>query len=147
MSTIVRTEKYQRGVFGTVFKWAFIAFNILMVAWLVTGMNSVSQMTANSDAARAGHAIGATIAFSMVLGIWMMGDIILGVLVLLTRGDKIVVEQSAYGNAGKSSQASFGSNADELIAQYKQELNTAKPPAPSTPARGAVGPTTFGKRS
>lgn len=147
MSTIVRTEKYQRGVFGTLIKWVFIAFNILMVVWLFSAMSSVSQMTSNSDAARAGHAIGATIGFSMLLGIWMMGDIVLGVLVLLTRGNKIIVEQSEFGSASRSSEASFGSNADELIAQYKQELNTAKPTMPSMPTRGAAGPTTFGKRN
>jgi hypothetical protein len=72
MSTVIRTEKRQRSAFGQIVKWIFIAFNVLV--WLVSAMSAVSQLTPDSDAARAGHAIGAAIGFSMVLSIWVMGD-------------------------------------------------------------------------
>jgi hypothetical protein len=47
---------------------------------------------ATSEAERAGTALGATIGLGMVIGIWMCGAVILGLLVLLTPGKKIITE-------------------------------------------------------
>ena len=41
--------------------------------------------TATTDAEKAGTAIGATLGFGMLMGIWVFGDIILGLLVLFTK--------------------------------------------------------------
>ena len=97
MATIVRTEKRQRSAFGKLIKWAFIGFNVLMIVWIISGMSAVSNIAVDTEAARAGRAIGATIGFSMILGIWMMGVVILGLFVLLTRGDKVIVEETSGG--------------------------------------------------
>lgn len=94
MATTIRTEKYQRGVFGTLIKWIFIAYNVLMLIWLIGGIASVSSIQANSDAERAGAAIGATIGVSMILTLWFFGAVILGLFTLLTRGNKVIVEES-----------------------------------------------------
>ncbi len=149
MPTVIRTEKRQRSAFGQIVKWIFIAFNALMLVWLVSGMNAVSQLTPDSDAARAGHAIGAAIGFSMVLSIWVMGDLILGLFVLLTRGNKVIVEETAggYRDSGNSSQESSagGMDADAVIARYMQRQQ-----AETTQARAVSSPTTaqqgFGRR-
>lgn len=80
-------RKPKRGVFGKLLKWLFILFNLLMIAWVIGGMISVSEVaeTAQSDAEQAGAAIGATLGMGMLLGLWVLGDLILGILVLFTR--------------------------------------------------------------
>lgn len=79
-------RKAKRGFFGKIFKWGFIGFNILMAIWLFGGMGAATDgMDAMSEAEQAGTAIGAGIAGTMILGVWVVGDIILGLFVLFTR--------------------------------------------------------------
>src|ERR1700733_8452993 len=103
MATVIRKEKYQRGPFGKLVKWIFIAFNLLMLLSLISGLTSVSGIATNSEAERIGRDIGATIGVSMVLTLWIMGDTILGVAVLLTRGDKVIVEETIGDGPSRSS--------------------------------------------
>lgn len=72
---------------GKIFKWLFILFNVLMALWVIGGFLTVGDVvtTAQSDAEQAGAAIGATLGMGMLLGFWVVGDIILGLLVLFTR--------------------------------------------------------------
>jgi NADH:ubiquinone oxidoreductase subunit 6 (subunit J) len=95
MSRVVRTEVRERGAFGKLVKWTFILFNVLMLAWMLTTCASAGEMMnqAQSDAEQAGTAIGATVASGMLLFMWMAGVVILGALVLLTRGKKLIVEE------------------------------------------------------
>ncbi|WP_156453336.1 hypothetical protein [Polycladidibacter hongkongensis] len=46
-----------------------------------------------SDAESAGLAIGGTIGSGMLLTFWVLGDIILGLFVLFTRGKKVITEE------------------------------------------------------
>lgn len=80
-------RKPKRGFFGKLFKWCFILFNLLMALWLFSYFGSVGEVvsTSDSDAAQTGAAIGATIGTSMIMGFWVFGDIILGLLVLFTK--------------------------------------------------------------
>ncbi|MBA3395882.1 MAG: hypothetical protein H0T89_24840 [Deltaproteobacteria bacterium] len=80
-------NKPTRGVFGKLFKWSFIGFNVLMLIWLVSGMSAASKHveTAASDAEKAGATIGTALGAGVIVGIWVAGDIILGMLVLFTR--------------------------------------------------------------
>lgn len=80
-------KKPKRGIFGKLFKWIFILFNILMVVWLFAGFQTAAEVssTAGSDAESAGAAIGTAIGVSFILGIWVVGDIVLGLFVLFTR--------------------------------------------------------------
>lgn len=80
-------RKLRRGPIGFIIKWLFIIFNLLMLAWLVLGVGAAGDVmnTAQSEAERAGAAIGTGLGVGMVLTVWVMGDIILGLLVLLTR--------------------------------------------------------------
>ena len=120
MSTIVRTEKYQRSIFGQLVKWSFIAFNVLMLIWLVGGLGAVSNIQTQTAAERAGHVIGATLGFSIIVGIWLAGAVILGLFVLLTRGTKVIVEDKSYSrDTDDMFSSSDTTKADELIALYK----------------------------
>jgi hypothetical protein len=77
----------RRGVVGTLIKWTFIGFNVLMIWWLVAGMNAASKHidAAHGEAQKAGAAVGTALGASMIIGIWVAGAIILGLFVLFTR--------------------------------------------------------------
>lgn len=83
----IKLRKLRRSFFGKIVKWAFIGFNILMIAWLFDYFMRIGELSSsiNNDAEEAGAAIGATIGISMLLGIWGFGDIILGLFVVFTR--------------------------------------------------------------
>jgi hypothetical protein len=140
----VRIEKRERSAAGKLIKWAFIAFNLLMALWIVGGLHSVSQIPTHSTAEQIGAGIGTTLGVAMVLTIWVFGDLILGIPVLLTRGDKIITEQSIVSSATSMStfsDSSFDmSRVDERIAQLKAEASASLPkpnmPAPASPSFG-----------
>jgi len=57
-----------------------------MVAWLFGGMGAATEgMETMSEAERAGTAIGAGIGGFMVIVIWAIGDIILGLFMMMTQ--------------------------------------------------------------
>ena len=80
-------KKPKRSLGGKIIKWSFIIFNVLMLIWLITGMNAASDVyqTAASEAEKAGAAIGTGIGVFMIFVFWAIGDAILGILTLLTR--------------------------------------------------------------
>lgn len=92
MGRTVQTVTRQRSFFGKLVKWIFIGFNLLMIFWLITYWADIGGMVGDSmsDAEAAGAAIGGTIGTGLLLMIWVLGDIILGIMVLLTRGKTIV---------------------------------------------------------
>jgi hypothetical protein len=145
--TIVRTEKRERSIAGKFIKWAFVGFNILMVLWVFGGLHSVSQIQTHSTAEQIGRGIGATIGITLVLTLWALGDLILGVLVLVTRGNKVTIEESSVPSAPRSNSASESAfdlgRIDERIAQLKAQSaeNQASTRAPVTAA-----PQGFGRR-
>jgi hypothetical protein len=68
-----------------VIKWTFILWNILMIVWLISGLASASQLAVHNAAEETGRAIGTAIGVWMIMVVWMVGSIILGILVLLSR--------------------------------------------------------------
>ncbi len=71
-----------------VFMWFFLALQALFLLWLVWGVSKsasnggcISTDTACSTAAQVGTGLG----FVMVLALWMVVDVILGVIFLVTR--------------------------------------------------------------
>jgi hypothetical protein len=144
MSTVIRTEKYQRGPVGHIVKWLFIAFNVFMFLWLVSAIAAVSQLMPVPDDVRFGAAIGATVGFSVLLSIWLMGDLMLGLFVLLTRGDKVVVEETVEARGAQDS-GPRTMDPDAAVARYIEQMN-AKPQQPLRPGP-AVTPQGFGRRS
>lgn len=82
----VQLRKPKRGFFGKLIKWTFILFNVFMGWWLVAGMQAATKgMEATSGAEHAGAAIGTGLGAAMIIGLWVFGDIILGLFVLFTR--------------------------------------------------------------
>lgn len=83
-------RKPQRSFFGKIIKYAFIGFNILMLIWFISGMSTASEVVsaANSDAEQAGAAIGTGLGAMVIIFIWVVGDLILGIMTLLTRPKK-----------------------------------------------------------
>lgn len=95
MSRIVRTEVRKRGFFGKLIKYAFIAFNLLMIVFFIMGIDGLSEGAKDlqSDAEKAGYGLGAALGMGALLLIWALGDIILGLLVILTRGKTTIIEE------------------------------------------------------
>jgi hypothetical protein len=94
MSRIVRREVRKRGFFGWVFLLVFLGFNGLMLLWLGTYWANIAPLVnEGSEAAKAGGAIGGAIGTGMIMTLWLIGALITGLLALLTRGGKTVVEE------------------------------------------------------
>ncbi len=83
-------KKRKRTIFGKIIKYAFIGFNILMLIWLIGGMSNAAGgiSSLESDAEKAGAAVGTAIGAAMIFFIWISGAVILGILTLLTRPSK-----------------------------------------------------------
>jgi hypothetical protein len=81
----VTIRRARRGPIGLVIKWTFILWNILMIVWLISGLASASQLAVHNAAEETGRAIGTAIGVWMIMVVWMVGSIILGILVLLSR--------------------------------------------------------------
>ena len=96
MAKVIRTEKRQRGVFGQIAKWLFILFNVGMLIGVIAGLINGGNFTqtlhsqAEINAAGAGVAIG----IGLLLVFWAAGDIVLGLLVIFTRGKISIIEES-----------------------------------------------------
>ncbi|MGX7741541.1 hypothetical protein [Rhodopseudomonas parapalustris] len=95
MGKIVRREIRKRGFFGWVFLILFFAFNAIMLMWLISYWSILAQPDAATEAERLGKTIGGTIGSGALLMMWGLGDVILGMLALLTRGSKTIVEEVA----------------------------------------------------
>lgn len=70
--------------------WVVLAFNVLMVVWIGAGLVGVSDNCADEvgsalEACEAGTAIGASIGVAFLVMLWALGDVILGVIWLVTR--------------------------------------------------------------
>ncbi len=72
--------------------WVILAFNVLMLVWLVAGVGgAVSSSDCASEATKAlrraceaGTGVGATIGAGIIVFFWVAGDLILGVIWLVT---------------------------------------------------------------
>jgi hypothetical protein len=94
--TNVRTEVRKRGFFGKVFKFLFVLFNVLMLIWVISYWSTVAPLFDErlDSAGRTGAAIGTTLGTTFLLFLWALGDVILGLLTLLSRGQKIIIEET-----------------------------------------------------
>ncbi len=76
--------------------WLILAFNLLMAAWLIFGVGGAvdnadcgSQVDqAAQEACEAGTAVGAGIGGVLIFVLWALGDVILGVIWLVTKSSK-----------------------------------------------------------
>jgi hypothetical protein len=140
--TVIRTEKRQRSGLGKVIKWTFIGYNVFCAVWLATGLSAVTSIKTHSIAEQVGAGIGASIGFAAVVATWVAGSILLGILVLLTRGDKVIVEERSQSEGGSfaSQGPSDFSRADERIAEMlAQKTRPSGGAAPATQGFGKRG--------
>lgn len=79
------------------FLFMFWAFNVLMAVSMFVSMGTGGDRydLLASDAARAGYAAGTVIWVILLLFIWAAGALILGMLVMATRGRKVITEETA----------------------------------------------------
>lgn len=91
MATI-QIEKRRRGVFGWLVAIVFWAFNLLMAWMMITAFRAGGEVasTATSSAETTGAVIGAGMAVTMILWVWLFGAFILGIMMFFTRGRRII---------------------------------------------------------
>lgn len=70
-----------RGVFGWLFLTFFWLWNLAMAAWMFASLFLVGQQEAQTDAARAGLALGGMMVVAMIGVLWLIGAAILYMLV------------------------------------------------------------------
>lgn len=73
--------------------WVIVVVNILFLVWVIGGIASTGGacegLTGSElDACEAGTAIGATIGVAAIVGLWVVVDIILGIVWLVTNTRK-----------------------------------------------------------
>jgi hypothetical protein len=148
MASVTKIEKRQRSFVGQFFYLLFIGFNLLMLVWLVSGFINISGIPADTDLERAGRAIGAAIGIGVILTIWVIGAMLLGIVVIVTRGEKVIVEEtrspaSSWFSSSEASAPTMDANA--MIARYKQQQASVS--APQRIAAQQTAPRThFGRR-
>lgn len=94
MVKVIRREVRRRGFFGWVFLVIFLLFNALMLFWLVRYWSAVSELYPQTPGAeQTGAGIGAAIGTGTIMFVWTMGSVVTGLLALITRGRKTIVEE------------------------------------------------------
>lgn len=95
MSTFVRQERRRRGVFGVIFKYAFILYNLAMAWWLISYWIKVAPLLNNAvdEATRTGGTVGAALGTATIAGFWVAGTVVLGLFTLLTRGKTVTIHE------------------------------------------------------
>lgn len=69
--------------------WTIVIWNIVMAIWLATGANSVAHQhcsNLSAQACNAAKAVGGGIGAALIIAVWIVGDLILVVLWLVTKG-------------------------------------------------------------
>jgi hypothetical protein len=95
MAITVKTETYKRGFLGLLFKILFYAFNAFMALWLgflFYGLYSVSVQPDVFNKVIVAVAAGFG-GFGFIGLFWLLGDALLGALLLATRGKKVIIEE------------------------------------------------------
>lgn len=78
------------------FTWFILIVNVLFLIWLITGVSSASgeiqdcstlaaQAKSTCEAGNAGTAVGTGLGVGIIILLWVMVDIILGIIWLVTR--------------------------------------------------------------
>lgn len=93
----ITTETRKRGVFGWIVAVFFWAWNAFMTWCLISGLAKTSDhyLTIDSEAGRTGAAIGAAIGIGALLFMWVAGAVILGLMMIFTRGRRMMITQDA----------------------------------------------------
>lgn len=87
-----REIKGKRSVFGHMVLWSFLGFNVLMLMWLIGGVHMMTEgYDQMSPAEQSGTVIGIGFGVFRVFVTWVIGCVILGIPLFLTRPSKTMV--------------------------------------------------------
>jgi hypothetical protein len=88
-------ETRKRGLFGKLARVIFWAWQIIMALWLASYLVILNDTSTNlaSTAARTGYAIGGVIGTMLLFLVWISGTAIIGAIVLMTRGSRVITSQ------------------------------------------------------
>ena len=74
---------------AVIFKYFFFAFNLLMAFAMISGFaENADKLNSASEIEAAGAAVGTGLGAFLLLILWVMGDIILGLLYFVARPSK-----------------------------------------------------------
>jgi hypothetical protein len=87
MATVV-TERRRRGVFGWFFAAVFWLWQLLMVAWIISGVGAVSNQTdsLHTNIEKNAAAAGLGIGIILIIFLWAAGSVVFAILMFFTRG-------------------------------------------------------------
>ena len=80
----------KRSVFGHLAKWIFWGFNLFMLLWIWLGLYATVGEEGSLGTA---ESIGVGIGVTMLLILWMIGDIILGMIYFFTRPTRSFIKE------------------------------------------------------
>jgi len=86
----------RREPIGQMAKWIFIAFNAVMLFWMIGTLGAAggASSAAATGATWFDAAIHATLALDEIFLFWTFGTVVLGVPAILTRGRLVLAEES-----------------------------------------------------
>ena len=90
---VTQIEKRRRGPFGWIVAIAFYGFNLVMIAMLVLTWAGVGTVASDNydDASVAAAGVAGFLGTVALFWFWLFGAIILGIMMLLTRGKKLIL--------------------------------------------------------
>jgi hypothetical protein len=86
-----RSQKNKRRSFINKFiLWAFIGFNLFMLIWMIVEIGGATKHLAESTstAEKIGISIGTRLGTSIMISIWVAGDVILGLFAFFNKSKK-----------------------------------------------------------
>lgn len=90
---VIRREVRRRGFFGWLFLILFLTWNVLMVLWVIAGTMESAKVKV-APGAETGALVGTFIGYGIILFVWVCGAVITGLLAMLTRGRRTVIEET-----------------------------------------------------
>lgn len=126
-------RELRRGFWGLIFQWAFILFNILMIAITFESCSNVADFVGSTkdSFAQAGATIGFSLGMGALIIFWASVDIILGLFVFFTRpkiSDSVLSaparRQKEYEDSINQQNKKKFLNEDEIKEQLETGLNT-----------------------
>jgi len=108
--------------------WALAIFNVLILVWLVTGLNAAGSVPVGSEAEEVGRAIGTGIGVTFIAFTWFVGFVVLGLVWLMSRPKESVL---IYGPQGQAMSVSEGEAKRRVTKGWTYTAPTTTPPAPT----------------
>lgn len=70
------------------FSWFILAVQVLFIVWIIAGIASAGDNGCTTKACNDASAVGTTLGVGIIVFLWVMVDVILGVIWLVTNNRK-----------------------------------------------------------